>query len=208
MKNDARALREAQIADAAHEVLAEKGYRGLSMLAVAKRARASNETLYRWYGDKTGLFRALIARNGSALTEALDDVLAPDAPLDNALDRVGTVLLDILLSDGSLALNRAAAADATGVLGPVLGEAEHAAVMPRIEALFERLLERTTLEVPASAAAALWFDLLVGDLQIRCATGATEAPGSDERAARVARAGGLLSAMENCKDCAAVLSRS
>ncbi len=201
MKNDARALREAQIAEAAHAVLAEKGYRGLSMLAVAKRARASNETLYRWYGDKTGLFRSLIARNGQALCDALDDSVAPDAPLEGALSRVGQVLLDMLMSDSSLALNRAAAADATGILGPVLGEVEHTAIMPRIEALFDRLVAQGHLKGPAAQSASLWFDLLVGDLQIRCATGAAEAPSAEVRAQRVARAEQLLAAMNACEDC-------
>ncbi|MEQ8740678.1 MAG: helix-turn-helix domain-containing protein, partial [Hoeflea sp.] len=63
MREETRAARQAQIEQAAYEVLEEKGYAATSMLAIAKRARASNETLYNWYGDKTGLFRALVVRN-------------------------------------------------------------------------------------------------------------------------------------------------
>ncbi len=44
-------------------MLDAKGYAGASMLAIARQAKASNETLYNWYGDKNGLFRALVVRN-------------------------------------------------------------------------------------------------------------------------------------------------
>lgn len=202
MKHEARAQREAQIAEAAHAVLAEKGFRGLSMLAVAKRARASNETLYRWYGDKTGLFRALITRNADDIASALDESLEVEQTSRATLSRLGQVLLDRLLSDSAVALHRAAAADATGELGPVLGEAGHGAIMPRIEALFKRLVAEGALTGPADQAAALWVDLLIGDLQIRCATGAEPAPDEAARRARVMRAEQLLFAIDKAHETA------
>nr|MEC9418796.1 TetR family transcriptional regulator [Pseudomonadota bacterium] len=54
MRAEARERRKAAIEAAAIELLLDQGYDNLSMLAVAKKAKASNETLYRWYGDKTG----------------------------------------------------------------------------------------------------------------------------------------------------------
>ncbi|SNS90105.1 TetR/AcrR family transcriptional regulator [Antarctobacter heliothermus] len=191
MRPENRTEREAQIAEAAYAVLAEKGFGGLSMLAVAKRAKASNETMYRWYGDKTGLFRALIQRNAAQVTERLE-ALPPDA---TSLDDLGALLLDMLLSDRAVALNRAAAADPSNSLGAVLAEAGRGTVFPRLVAVFEHLCAAGEVTGPPEAAAALWVDLLVGDWQLRCVTGAMSPPGPEARGARVRRASrGVLTA--------------
>ena len=51
MKPDRKEARASQIEQVAFDLLDKRGAAGLSMRAVAKAARASNETLYRWYGD-------------------------------------------------------------------------------------------------------------------------------------------------------------
>jgi len=90
------------------------------MLSVAKRAKASNETLYRWYGDKLGLFMSLIERNLSDVRAVLEpDSQCADDPLET-LQILGPKLLELLLSPRAIALNRAAAADASGALGQAL----------------------------------------------------------------------------------------
>ena len=184
MRPENRTEREAQIAEAAYAVLAEKGFAGLSMLAVAKRAKASNETMYRWYGDKTGLFRVLILRNAERVTERLDAL-----PVDGAtLDELGAVLLDMLLSERAVALNRAAASEPSNTLGQVLGEAGRGTVFPRLVSVFERLAEAGALRFEPAQAVALWVDLLVGDWQLRLVTGAMDPPDEAARAARVRRA--------------------
>ena len=63
MREEKRSLRQQQIEAVAYEVLELKGYSGTSMQGIARKARASNETLYNWYGDKQGLFMALVTRN-------------------------------------------------------------------------------------------------------------------------------------------------
>ncbi|CUH76116.1 TetR/AcrR family transcriptional regulator [Tropicibacter naphthalenivorans] len=169
MGPDAKEARAAQIADAAYEILSDKGFGGLSMLAVAKRAKASNETLYRWYGDKTGLFRALIQRNAGLVEERLDAGGYAD------LTELGEALLAMLLSPRAVALNRAAAADASDQLGAALAQEGRGRVFPKVASEVGRLAPGVSVD--------LWFGLLVGDWQIRCATGAMPLP--DEAARRV-----------------------
>jgi AcrR family transcriptional regulator len=188
MTPEARQRREAQIMDAAYAVLGDKGFGGVSMLAVARRARASNETLYRWYGDKTGLFCALIQFNAAQVTEALDEVLLQGGEAETALQAVGKRLLDIELSDKVVALNRAAAADNSDTLGPALAEAETRIVMPRLVQLFARLKAKGRIDTPANTAATLWLGLLMGSWQLRCVTGAMPAPDDKARTGRVAQA--------------------
>ncbi|MBR0647187.1 TetR/AcrR family transcriptional regulator [Plastoroseomonas hellenica] len=63
----------AAILDAAHELLAEHGYAGVSMEAVARRAGAGKPTLYRWWPSKTALLIELYEREKTrALAEIPD----------------------------------------------------------------------------------------------------------------------------------------
>ncbi len=165
MGEEAKAARRAAIEAAALTVLEARGYAETSMLAVARAAKASNETLYNWYGDKLGLFRALVARNAGQVAEVIE------GPLEAALGR----LLTMLTSREAVVLNRAAAADASGVLGQALAEAGREAVMAR-------LVERIGPE------ADLLLRLVIGDWQIRRLTGAMAEPAPEEIAARVAEA--------------------
>ncbi len=192
MRAQAKEQREDQIAQAAYALMAEKGFQGLSMLAVSKRAKASNETLYRWYGDKLGLFQALISRNATQVAQALDDAMEQGANPRDVLRELGPTLLAMLLSPRAIALNRAAAADASNTLGQVLAKAGRGEVFPRISTLFQQLVETGTLTGPAETAAALWVDLLVGDWQIRCATGAIDPPTRLQQQARAQSAEALL----------------
>ncbi|MGI8910427.1 MAG: TetR/AcrR family transcriptional regulator, partial [Rubrobacteraceae bacterium] len=63
--------RREEILVAALEVLEERGYREASMREVAARARASKETLYSWFGSKSGLFEALISWQAERIDAAL-----------------------------------------------------------------------------------------------------------------------------------------
>ena len=53
---------EAAILDAAAEILGESGFDGLSMEAVARRAKAGKATLYRWWPTRGALLMAAYQR--------------------------------------------------------------------------------------------------------------------------------------------------
>lgn len=179
MRDEKREKRAAEIEEAAYMVLEEKGYGGLSMISVARAAKASNETLYRWYGDKLGLFEALIARNAGIVEATLesDEGLSPA----EELMRVGPVLLHMLLGPRAIALNRAAAADSSGKLGGALGRIGRETVGPRIAGVMKRALDAGMLGGgDPREITEVWFGLLIGDAQIRRVTGAMDLPdGSD-----------------------------
>ncbi len=54
------AARRGEILDAAFAVFADKGFGGTTMLDIARRAQASKETLYAWFGNKDRLFEELL----------------------------------------------------------------------------------------------------------------------------------------------------
>jgi AcrR family transcriptional regulator len=168
MRDENRAARQEKIEEAAYAVLEAKGYAGTSMLAIARAARASNETLYNWYGDKTGLFKALVVRNAEEVRTLLQQGLdSEESPLD-ILRTLGPRLLELLVSPRAIQLNRAAAADPTGELGAVISERGRETVGPLIGAVMERARQAGALKFDDTGeTVGLYLNLLVGDLQIR-----------------------------------------
>lgn len=180
MKEDARTARKKQITQAAYVVLQRKGYAGTSMLAVAKQAKASNETLYNWYGDKTGLFAALIEDNAQRAYHLLLEIRNSDGDIRNQLIEFSAVLLEEILSDRVIGLNRAAASDPTGQLGRAIAEVGRNRFLPV-------LIDILKMQVPLGAfksyedVADTFLRLLIGDQQIRRVVGGASAPMPNER---------------------------
>jgi len=187
MKEDKRAQRAQEIEAAAYRVLDEKGFDGLTMLAVAKAAKASNETLYRWYGDKQGLFAKLIERNTEEVQRVLDAAQGKSAT--DTLAALGPALLSMLLGPRAVALNRAAAADPTGTLGDILAQSGRATVGPWIAGVVSQGIAAQELpRADVTDFIETYFALLIGDTQIRRVTGAMSEPSPDWVADRATRA--------------------
>lgn len=193
MREEKRGLRQQQIEAAAYEVLEAKGYGGTSMQGIAKQARASNETLYNWYGDKQGLFRALVTRNAEEVRTLLEAELETENDALSILGTLGPKLLKLLTGDRAIALNRAAAADNSGELGATLSKAGREAVFPLLERVLLRAREDGQLRFDHSGdAVGLYLDLLIGDQQIRRVIGQLPAPAEEFCQARAQRAVRLL----------------
>ncbi|MEM9472458.1 MAG: TetR/AcrR family transcriptional regulator [Pseudomonadota bacterium] len=188
MRDENKAARKRRIEQAALELLASKGYLATSMLSVAKRAKASNETLYNWYGNKQGLFRSLVEANAGEVRALLEHDLVQDRPPEATLKALGPLLLGLLVSDRAITLNKAAAADPSGELAHELTQAGRGAVAPLIADVFVKARDAGVLRfVDAGKAVGLYLDLLVGDLQIRRVLGAVPAltqPQVERRASR------------------------
>ncbi|WP_424970088.1 TetR/AcrR family transcriptional regulator [Dinoroseobacter sp. S76] len=186
MRAETRKQRRAEIEAAAYELLEEKGFAGMSVLSVAQRAKASNGTLYQWYGNKIGLFEALVAGNAAAIRETLERALEDQSAPWDVLARLGPELLGLLLSPRAIALNRAAAADASGALGAALSEAGRGSIAPLITQVIEQAQGQGALAPDPDAAeiSDTYLRLLIGDLQIRVVAGHQEPPRPDARTQR------------------------
>ncbi|TCU15356.1 TetR/AcrR family transcriptional regulator [Rhizobium sullae] len=189
MQEEIKAKRRAAIEKAAYKLLRERGYGGTSMLAIAKEAKASNETLYRWYADKNALFKTMVESNAKATKAALDAAVVDRADPLTALEAVAPILLSMLLGEKAISLNRAAAADDGGELGATIAAAGRDSVVPLIEKLIERGLETGAMAAPSASLAAEWFiSLLIGDLQIRRVIGTLPVPSDGDVSARATAA--------------------
>ena len=171
LRADDRADRRDAILDAALEQLIEHGPAALSMLAVAKRANASKETLYSWFGNKDGVLTALIERNADRTMEriktAMDDL---DIDPRDALAGFAAGLLALLTAEGSVALNRAAMS--SPALASRLLDSGRFRVGPIVEGYLGDLHGRGVIDADdAPAAFELLYGLIVRDLQIRILLG-------------------------------------
>ncbi|MDE0714415.1 MAG: TetR/AcrR family transcriptional regulator [Gammaproteobacteria bacterium] len=191
MKASSRERRRSQILDIAGEVLAERGYRDTSMLEVARRASASKETLYAWFGDKEGLFKAIIRRNAESVRVVLDGHLEGDAPVNQVLTEFGLALAGLLLGESAAAVNRAAISEAysSPSLARNLNELGREATLPSFIRYLENCNTQGTLRIGNPREAAETFiGLLLGDAQVRRLLGVMDTPDMAEIEARAGRA--------------------
>ena len=172
--------------DAALAVLERQGYARTSMLDIAREARASKETLYAWFGDKTGLFAALVADNAAAVNAVIEAMPAGPAetPVRAVLSEFGAALLALLLGPRAVAINRAAAEAARdGEMGRLLVASGRAATGGRIVALLRDRAARGEIEAAdPEDPFSVFLALLLRDLQVQVLVGAAAPP--DETALR------------------------
>jgi len=195
MRPERQEKKRAQIREAAEALLMEKGYRATSMLQIARRATASNETLYRWYGGKQGLFREMVLENAQKVGAILEEALAGGSDPVETLRRAAPVLLAMVAGESAVALNRAAVADVheTGTLGPTIASAGREAVVPLLARLMDEAMARGEIEKgDPQEVAEVFVSLLIGDTQIRRATEAMGEPGEREVAERAEKAIGYF----------------
>ena len=191
MKEPKHAQRRDVILDAATAILCEKGYRGTTMLDVARRVSASKETLYAWFGNKSGLFQAVIRRNADTVRTVLEGHLDGNAPVEEVLADVGRALAGLLLGDGAVAINRAAVSEARSepVLAHILVETGREATLPFFIRYLELCRERGLLEFDDPwEAAETFLGLLLGDKQVRRLLGVIDTPDTGEIEARAKQA--------------------
>ena len=184
MRQETRKTRRKEIQQAALVLLVQHGYAATTMASVAKAAGASLETLYKWYGDKPGLFRAMVQANIDRLRDEL--VMSAAAFRDPlaAVQEFGPRLIAVLTSEEVVALNRAAAVDSSGDLGRIIAESGRGSIAPQLTDLFARAMEGSD---PALVTE-IYLGLLLGDLQIRRVIGRMPPPDAVEARQRSDRA--------------------
>ncbi len=185
--------RRAHILDVAAKVLAERGYRRTTMLDVARRASASKETLYAWFGGKLGLFEAVMRRNAGRVRLALYGHLGGDTLVESALTDFGRALAAHLLCDNAVAINRAAISEARS--GPSLADNLSRLGHEPIRRTFVRYLDESNarghlkIEDPDDAVDT-FAGLLLGYAETQRLLGLMDEPSTseiEERAKKAAR---------------------
>jgi len=92
--------------DAAADVFLEQGYEAASVNEVVRRAGGSLATLYAQFGNKDGLFQAVIEDITERYSEAIIDAADTDLPLEQGLQQIGEQFLGSILRPRAIAFTR------------------------------------------------------------------------------------------------------
>jgi AcrR family transcriptional regulator len=116
--------RRREILDAAFQEFSEKGYAGASMLAIAKRARASKETLYAWFENKETLLRILFAARLAGMASRAGEAALSDPSPANVLPIVAedTIRFMLAISPLSQAIGGEAGEGVLRLMGETIGQ--------------------------------------------------------------------------------------
>lgn len=115
------AARRDAVLRAAAEAFLELGYEGASLSAIVARAGGSKTFIYEQFGDKAGLFRAMMADSCAAILKPLaDDALKAGDPRA-ALAGFARRFVDVICEPQALALQRVAMSE--GPRNPEVAEA-------------------------------------------------------------------------------------
>ena len=98
--------RRAAFIAAARAVFLEQGYEAASMSDIVLRAGGSLSTLYSQFGDKQGLFLAMLDERIRQITASMGVELSAHAPVADGLRRIGQQFTSKLLEPESLEMYR------------------------------------------------------------------------------------------------------
>lgn len=178
--------RSDDILDAALRLLRTGGLASVTTNALAAEARCSKDTLYALFADRDAILAALISRQAAQLNARLDSHAGAETPRARLVE-AGAQLVSLLLSDASLAINRAALADTSGELSRILIASGKVRSAPSITGLIEQLAAAGVIEVgDAGEAYRSFYGLLIGDRQILALHGVHAANLSEAECLRIA----------------------
>ena len=159
----ARSQRGEQILRAARICFLDRGFQRTTISDILALSGGSRATLYEEFGDKEGLFAALI---GSTL-EGMSLPAIADGPPGDVLRELGTSYLEQLLDPDALALYRVVLGESAHMrhLGPAIFRAGPETATDALAARFASWAERGTLALDdPRQAAALFLAMVEGDL--------------------------------------------
>jgi AcrR family transcriptional regulator len=151
------------ILDAARDLFVENGYAATSTDAIVAASGGSKQTFYALFGNKAGLFRAVVERAAASLGTAIESqALDPDEPA-TVLRRVGIDCLGTWIAPRSLELIRLVIAESPRIpeIAEILIRFGTKAPEDALVAFFERAHARGTLDAPEPQVLARAFVALV-----------------------------------------------
>lgn len=172
------------ILEAASELFLESGYSGVSVDAVVARVGGSKRTIYSYFGDKDGLFAAIVSRLCEQIVTPLTRLDLKGKPLSEALALISRTFFDVVLAPRTLALHRLVVAEATRA--PEAARTFFAAAPGtsyRCLAEYFEWAQAAGIVTPGNAhlRSTIFLDALTADFQLRCLLGLLETPTQAER---------------------------
>jgi AcrR family transcriptional regulator len=182
------------ILEAATEVFLERGYAGATIDAVVERAGGSKATVYAQFGNKEGLFTALVTDVAEHVAASI--VTVPrGASLEESLCALGRAFLDVVLAPSRVAIFRLVVGESgrRPEIGDIFYRIGPASTIRRIADVLRECAARGLLEsADFERLAASFVHLLLGEPQFQVLFNPTRAPTAKEIAQHVDFAVGVF----------------
>ncbi len=179
-------IRVEKFLDAATEIFSEKGYQHARLSEIVARAGGSLATLYRVFGDKEGLARAIIQRGLDDLDMRMESLNLSGLPPQEALHLAAERIAVHMTTTHSLVVHRIAIGE--GQSFPDLRDWFFSNgvdwVQNNLAEYFKQETAAGRLDLPSPHMAASQFFMMVfGDLVIRISSGYVRDPKPEELSA-------------------------
>lgn len=134
--------RRREIAAVAERVFFETGFAETTMQAIAARAGASKETLYRHFGSKEELFGEIVSGRARSWLEDLDEKFETPGSVETVLRTIGMKMLEGILLKDAISLCRTVVAESAR--NPELGALFYAVGPERVRTRLGEFLAAAT----------------------------------------------------------------
>jgi TetR/AcrR family transcriptional repressor of mexJK operon len=168
-----------------------RGYAGVSMGDVQTAVGGSKGTLYRYFSDKTDLFRSAVEMLIDERNKPLRSFHSNCSDPADALREFGRHFAEVVLDPGAISLHRLVTAEAERVegLGQTFFQHGPATGYAALAGYLDRLAEAGAVTIDDSLlAAAQLYHAMVGALQMRLLVNATDRPTEAEVEASISAA--------------------
>ncbi len=182
---DRGAARREAFLNAAREVFLEQGYEAASVNDVVRRAGGSLATLYAQFGNKEGLFHAVMAEQYARFVQALAVKGADHLSLEEGLQALGEHFLQALLARENLAFFRIFVGEAHKLPKAVLDT--RSSGWENLQGVVTEFLRRHQAVPDPQAAASYLLDLWRGRHHFRAMTNEAYAVSDEEISQHVAK---------------------
>jgi AcrR family transcriptional regulator len=174
--------------DIAASFFLEKGYAGSSVSQIARHAHASKESFYSRYPTKEDLFRAVIRRQTDRMAEQMNALFLSDAPTAVTLTSFGEGLLEQLMADETITLQRTISLDVDKFpeLARIFWEVGPARMIAALSHYLEDQVTQGKLRKLNPESAALHFmGLINSETMLKVTLGVAPKPSKDVQHRRV-----------------------
>ncbi|MBA4502701.1 TetR/AcrR family transcriptional regulator [Marinobacterium marinum] len=181
--------RQKRILDAARDVFLEQGYDNASINEIMCRAGGSLSTLYRLFGNKLGLFEAMMTQTSNRVFAAFEAVECAarrgDSP-EQALKHYGRLMLERVLSQEAVGLYRLVTTDCSSErdrIQALFYEQGPKRLNGKLSAYLQTQVEQGGMQIQDTELAAFQFlEMVKGNFQLRAMMG-MEIPESERERA-------------------------
>ncbi|OFC69380.1 TetR/AcrR family transcriptional regulator [Alteromonas confluentis] len=177
--------RRNKILDAAEASFIENGYEATSLQEIMSKAGGSLATLYRMFGNKEGLFKAIIERATENLSDSLLPLDADNPEPEKVLNALGIAFINVLTSPYVGAIHRLLISESARYpqLREIFMQTAPERNLRRVEDYLRKLNQRGYLEInDCKIAAEQLVSLFKGTMHLRSVLGEEVILSEDEKA--------------------------